>query len=704
MRSFSSLKIFSGAGGSHPEDPVMRSVFFALVIFVGISAGTPAVQAAAADSNFQFEADRFADIQILRYQVPGFENLPLSQKKLAYYLYEAGLSGRDIFWDQKYRYNLTVRKTLEGVLQSYRGARSGADWEAFIVYAKQVFFANGVHHHYGSVKQLPAFPSTYFLTLLNQSDATKLPLEGKSVAEFARTLTPILFDPAVDAKTVNLDAGIDNVASSANNFYRGVTAAEVADFYAAKVKASGNPRLSYGLNSQLAKVDGQIVERVWKVGGMYGPAIEKIVGWLEQAVTVAENAQQKKSLEFLIKYYRTGDLAAFDEHAIAWVGDTASTIDVVNGFIEVYADAAQKRGSFESVVSMRDVEATKRIAAISKEAQWFEDHSPILAAHKKKNVSGISAKVITVIGEVGDAAPATPIGINLPNAEWIREQHGSKSVSLGNIVASYNEVRAKSPATQEFGYSPEVIERLKRWGALAGDLHTDMHEVIGHASGQINPGIATPDQTLKGYAGTLEEARADLVALYYILDSKLVEIGVMPTLDVGKAEYDSYILGGLLTQLYRIKPGHQLEEAHMRNRQLIAAWAFDKGRPTNVVERVVRGEKTFFRINDYEKLRGLFGDLLREIQRIKSEGDFEAAKALVENYGVKVDQTLLAEVHRRYAPLNLAPFSGFIQPKLVAVKNGREIVDVKIEYPTDFLQQMLDYGRDYSFLPLHNGP
>lgn len=657
---------------------------------------------ATAKEDFTFEADRFADIQVLRYRVPGFEQLSLPQKQLAYYLYEAGLSGRDIFYDQKYRYNLLVRKTLEGVLRSYRGERSGKDWDAFVTYAKQVFFANGIHHHYASTKFLAEFSAEYLTTLLTQSDASQLPLEGKSVTDLTKALNPILFDPKFDPKTVNLDAGVDNVANSANNFYRGVTATEVDAFYTNKVKETGNARLSYGLNSQLAKIDGRIVERTWKIGGMYGPALEKIVGWLEKAVTVAENDRQKESLQHLIRYYRTGDIADFDQHCIAWVSDTQSTIDVVNGFIEVYADAAQKRGSFESVVSMRDVEATKRIAAISKEAQWFEDHSPILPAHKKANVTGISAKVITVIGEVGDAAPATPIGINLPNAEWIREQHGSKSVSLGNIVEAYNVVRAKSPANAEFGASPEVVERLKKWGALSGDLHTDMHEVIGHASGQINPGVGTPDKTLKGYAGTLEEARADLVALYYILDPKLVEIGVMPSLEVGKAEYDSYLMNGLLTQLYRIKPGQNLEEAHMRNRQLIASWAFENGRAQNVVERFTRDGKTYFRINDYEKLRGLFGQLLREIQRLKSEGDFAAAKTLVETYGVKVDQTLLAEVHRRYEPLHIAPFMGFIQPKLVPVKHGDAILDVKIEYPTDFLGQMLEYGRDYAFLPLQN--
>ncbi len=681
----------------------MRNLFvFCVVLGSGWGFSLARASDTGADSDFVYKADRFADIQVLRYQVPGFEQLSLPQKKLAYYLYQAGLSGRDIFWDQKYRHNLAVRKTLEAVLLGYHGERAGPNWDAFVVYAKQVFFANGIHHHYASEKMLPTFPASYLGTLLANADAARLPLEGKSVADFTRFLTPILFDPTLDAKTVNLDAGIDNVTGSANNYYRGVTAAEVESFYAGKAKTAANPRFSFGLNSQLTKVDGKLVERTWMIGGMYGPAIEKIVGWLEKAVTVAENDQQKKSIEHLIRFYRSGDIADFDQHCIAWVADTKSTIDVVNGFIEVYADAAQKRGGFESVVSMRDVEATKRIAAISKEAQWFEDHSPIIASHKKRNVTGISAKVITVIGEVGDAAPVTPVGINLPNAEWIREQHGSKSVSLGNISAAYNDVAAKSPANDEFCYDQEVKQRQMQWGALAADLHVDMHEVIGHASGQINPGVGSPDQTLKGYAGTLEEARADLVALYYILDPKLVEIGVMPTLEVGKAEYDGYIMRGLMMQLYRIKPGQQIEEAHMRNRQLIAAWVMDKGQSDKVLERLTRDAKTYYRINDYAKLRILFGQLLREIQRIKSEGDFAAAKNLVENYGVKVDQALLAETHRRYAPLNIAPFMGFIQPRLVPVEKDGEIIDVKVEYPTDFIGQMLDYARDYGFLPIHN--
>lgn len=648
---------------------------------------------------FEYKADRFADLQVLRYRVPGFEDLTPRQKELAYYLTQAGLEGRDIFWDQKYRHNLTVRKTLEAILNTYNGDRSGPQWEAFLTYAKQVFFSNGIHHHYASSKILPQFTPDYLVTLLNGTEKVRLPLQGKSVEAFAQALTPILFDPDVDGRSVNVDADVDNVAASAMNFYRGVTSAEVEEFYAKK-KAEGDPRLSYGLNSQVVKENGRLVERVWKVGGMYGPAIEKIVGWLEKALPVAESDLQRQSIQHLINYYRTGDLAEFDQHAITWVADTESRIDFVNGFIEVYADPVGRKGAFESVVSMRDEEATKRIAAISQQAQWFEDNSPIQDEHKKPNVTGISAKVITVIGEVGDAAPSTPIGINLPNAEWIREQHGSKSVSLGNIVEAYNEVQSKSPATAEFAVNDEVLQRLKQWGPLAADLHTDMHEVIGHASGQINPGVGTTDQTLKNYASTLEEARADLVALYYALDPKLVEIGVMPTLEVGKAEYDRYIMNGLMTQLFRIQPGENLQQAHMRNRQLVSSWAFEKGRPDNVIERIRRDGKTYFRINDYEKLRGLFGELLREIQRIKSEGDFEAGQALVETYGVKVDQELLAEVHRRYAPLDVAPYSGFIQPRLIPVRQGGRIVDVKIEYPTDFVGQMLEYGRKYGNLPI----
>lgn len=656
----------------------------------------------AATATFNVEADRFADIQVLRYELPGFGELSLKQKQLAYYLYQAGLSGRDIFYDQKYRHNLRVRKTLETIVSTYKGDKQSADYANFLVYARRVFFANGIHHHYANTKILPEFPAAYLDRLLENSDRSKLPLGKMDLAEFAKFLKPILFDPNVDGKEVDLSPGIDHVKASANNFYEGVTEKEVEDFYANLVKKTGNTRISYGLNSKLVKENGEIKEKVWKVGGMYGPAIEKIVYWLEKAASVAENDRQKATFEALIQFYRTGDINDFDKYCISWVKDTESRIDAVNGFIEVYQDSLQKRGSFESVVSMRDMEATKRIAAIAGEAQYFEDHSPIQPAHKKKKVTGISAKVITVIGEVGDSAPATPIGINLPNAEWIREEHGSKSVSLGNIVAANNIFQARSPAMKEFGFDQTVVDRAEKYGALAKDLHVDMHEVIGHASGQLNPSVGTPDKTLKNYAGTLEEGRADLVALYYALDQKLIDLGLAPSEEVGKAEYDSYIMSGLMTQLFRVRPGQNLEEPHMRNRQMVSGWAFEKGKAENVIERVARDGKTYFKINDYRKLRTLFGALLREVQRIKSEGDYEAGKRLVETYGVKVDQELLGEVHKRYEKLNVAPFVGYIQPLLVPVMEAGEIKDVKVEYPSSFLRQMLHYGREYSLLPIEN--
>jgi dipeptidyl-peptidase III len=512
----------------------------------------------------------------------------------------------------------------------------------------------------------------------------------------------VIFDPKVDAKIVDLAPGIDNIKASANNFYEGVTMDEVEAYYASRINKNDEQPISWGLNSKMMKVNGVVTEKVWKVGGMYSAAIEKIVYWLEKAITVAENDKQKKALELLVEYYKTGDLKKWDEYNIAWVNDTESRIDVANGFIEVYGDAIGKRASYESVVSIKDLEATKRIATIAANAQWFEDNSPLMPEHKKKTVKGITAKVITVVQEAGDAAPSTPIGINLPNANWIRQQHGSKSVSLGNIVHSYNIVSAKSPVMKEFAYSEEEIKRNSEFGALSGDLHTDMHEVIGHASGQINKGVGDPDQTLKNYASTLEEARADLVALYYIYDQKLVDIGVMPSLEVGKCEYDGYIRNGLIVQLTRIPLGENLEEAHMRNRQLVAAWAYDKGKADNVIEWVKKDGKTFVKVNNYEKLRELFGQLLREIQRIKSEGDYKAATALVETYGVKVDQTLLKEVRERFDALNVAAYKGFIQPKLVPVMENEKIVDVKVEYPSDFLENQLELGKQYNYLPVKN--
>lgn len=654
------------------------------------------------NGDFEVTCDEFADIQVLRFQIPGFEELTPQQKELAYYLYEAANCGRDIFYDQKYKYNLGIRHTLEAILTNYAGDKNSTDWKNLESYAKRVFFSNGIHHHYSNLKFVPECSFEYFSEVIKSIDPTKLPLNGGTADAFLTEMKSIMFDPNFDSKIVNLASGIDNVKSSANNFYEGVTQAEVEAYYNAKIDTSDRNPISWGLNSKMVKENGVVKEKVWKVGGMYSPAIEKIVFWLEKAVLVAENDKQKKALELLVEYYKTGDLKKWDEYNIAWVNDTESRLDVVNGFIEVYDDAIGKRASFESVVSLKDMEATKRIAAIAKEAQWFEDNSPIAAEHKKASVKGITAKVITVIQEAGASSPSTPIGINLPNANWIRQEHGSKSVSLGNIVHSYNIVGAKSPMMKEFALTEEEIKRNTEFGGLAGDLHTDMHEVIGHASGKINPGIGDPDQTLKNYASTLEEARADLVALYYVYDQKLVDMGVMPSLEVGKAEYDGYMRNGLITQLTRLNLGENLEEAHMRNRQLNAAWVFEKGKKDNVVEMVKKDGKTYVKINNYEKLRDLFGQLLKEIQRIKSEGDFKAGEALVENYGVKVDQALLKEVKERFSKLNVAPYKGFIQPKLTAVMENDKIIDVKVSYPDNWLNDQLERGKNYGYLPSKN--
>lgn len=653
------------------------------------------------DPNFVVEAEAFADLQVLRYEVPGFNSLPLNQKKLAYYLYEAALCGRDIIYDQKSKNGLLIRKTLETIYGTANTDRNSDDWFKFNEYCGRFWFSNGNHHHYGNEKFIPACSYNYFSTLLKSSDTASLPKEaGESVNAFLSRIKPLIYDLKVEPKLVDLRPNIDNIKASSVNFYEGVTQAEVDTFYAKFPKSPNSP--SWGLNSKTMKENGQIVEKVWKVGGMYSPAIEKIVGWLEKAITVAENDQQKKALELLVEYYKTGDLATFDKYSIAWVKDVNSRLDVVNGFIEVYLDPTGKKGAFESVVSMKDLEATKRIKAIADQAQWFEDNSTLQPEHKKKKVMGITAKAITVIAECGDAAPSTPIGINLPNADWIRKDSGSKSVSLSNIIYSYNVAGASSGMVDEFAIDDTVKARMKKWGSLAADLLTDMHECIGHASGQINPGVETPDKTLKNYASTLEEGRADLVGLYYVMDQKLIDLGVMPSLEVGMAEYDSYMMNGLMTQLTRLKLGDQVEEAHMRDRQTNARWVYEKGKKDNVVELVKKDGKTYVRINDYKKLRELFGQLLREIQRIKSEGDFQAGKDLVETYGVKVDQALHKEILDRYKKLNVKPYRGFIQPKLVAVMNGNDISDVKVEYPSSFFAQMMEFGKNYSYLPIKN--
>lgn len=653
------------------------------------------------DTSFKVEAESFADLQVLRYQVPGFDQLSLQQKQLAYYLTEAALAGRDIIYDQKSKYGIMLRKTIEDVYSTYKGDKSDSNWKKFEVYCGRFWFSNGNHHHYGNEKFIPECNYEYFSSIVKNSDTASLPKDaGESTDAFLSRIKPIVYDMNVEPKLVDLSPNIDNVAKSSVNFYEGVTQKEVEAFYS-KFDTKGNAP-SWGLNSKLMKENGQIVEKTWKVGGMYSAAIEKIVGWLEKAAAVAENDEQKRALELLVQYYKTGDLATFDHYSIAWIKDVNSTLDVVNGFIETYLDPISKKGSYESVVSMKDLEATKRIKAISDQAQWFEDNSPLKPEHKKKNVKGIIAKAITVIQESGDAAPNTPIGINLPNNEWIRKDSGSKSVSLSNIIYSYNVAGAKSGLVDEFAINDTVKNRMKQYGSIAADLLTDMHECIGHASGQINPGVGTPDITLKNYASTLEEARADLVGLYYVMDQKLIDIGVMPNFDVGMAEYDSYMMNGLMTQLTRLKPGAQIEEAHMRNRQMNARWAYEMGKKDNVVEFVKKDGKTYVRINDYKKLRELFGQLLREIQRIKSEGDFNAGKNLVETYGVKVDKALHAEILDRYKKLNVKPYRGFIQPKLVPVMDGDKITDVKIEYPQSFYEQMIEFGKKYSFLPIKN--
>lgn len=650
----------------------------------------------------EFDERSFGDAQILNYEVPGWDQLSLQQKQLAYYLYEASLAGRDIIYDQKNKYNLLVRKTLEAIFNTYEGSKSGADWVALQTYAGKVWFSNGIHHHYSTDKMLPDFSFEYFSGIVNNTKASALPLApGETREALLATLKNVMFDKNYMAKMVNLKDGVDHVAQSANNFYEGVTNSEVDAFYKQFPQSDKEPE--WGLNSKVVKEDGKLVEKVWKLGGMYSNAIEKMIYWLEKAIPVAENEQQATSFRLLIDYYKTGDLKKWDEYCIAWTKNTETVIDFTNGFIEVYNDAIGKKGSYESIVSIKDFESSKRIEAIAANAQWFEDNSPLMQEHKKKEVKGINAKVINVIVEAGDAAPTTPIGINLPNSDWLRKEYGSKSVSLGNIVTAYNKSSNGSGFLEEFVANSETLKRIKQYGNLASDLHTDMHECIGHASGQINKGIGTPDKTLKNYASTLEEARADLVALYYILDPKLVEINVMPSLEVGKAEYDSYMMNGLMTQLTRIKLGDDIEESHMRNRALNAYWVYEKGKADKVVEFVKKGEKTYVQINDYNKLRNLFGELLREIQRIKSEGDYEAGKLLVETYGVKINPELHKEVLSRYERLGVKAYKGFIQPRLEPVKDDAgAIIDVKIVYPSSFFDQMLEYGRNYSYLPVYN--
>ena len=669
------------------------------------AANRPPVPAA---SGFKTISEQFADLRVLRYQVPGFEQLSSKQKELLYYLSEAALSGRDIIYDQNYKHNLRVRRTLDAVWplnQAQLKVPAQADQaKKLAVYTKRVWFSNGIHHHYSTRKFVPECSAAYFAGLVRAADPKALPLlQGETVDKFLAFLTPIVFDPTVAPKRVNQEAGKDLLATSATNFYEDVTQKQAEDFYAKKIDKADPHPVSYGLNSKLTRAGSTVTERVWSSKGMYAPALNQIMYWLGKAVDVAETPEQKASLGRLMLFYAQGDLGVWDDYNVGWVKDTAARVDFVNGFIEVYGDPLGYRASYESVVSFKDLEATKRIAAVGREAQWFEDNSPIKPEHKKKNVVGISAKVITVVMEAGDAAPNTPIGINLPNATWIRAEHGSKSVNLGNIVEAYDLAGANSGVLDEFAFGADEKARARQYGALAGKLHTDMHEVIGHASGQINPGVGTTKETLKSYASALEEARADLVALYYLPDAKLTQIGVVPAgAEVAKAAYDTYLRNGLLTQLTRLPPGETIEEAHMRNRALVARWVLAKGAKDKTVELLKVSNKTYVRINDYAKLRGLFGQLLREVQRLTSEGDYAAGKALVETYGVQVDPVLHKEILARYARLNIAPYQGFIQPHLVPLEREGRIQDVQVSYPDDFAEQMLEFGRKYKTLPDYN--
>lgn len=647
----------------------------------------------AVSDTFPWEVDHFADVRVLRYRVPGWEQLTLDQKKLAYYLSMAGLSGRDIMWDQNYRHNLKIRRALEKVVGGYAGDKTAADWTNFMDYAKQVFFHNGLHHHYSQDKVMPAFPRPWFEEALKGVGATLAP-----------EVLDAMFDPTIDAKKVCLEKGKDLVLGSAVNFYGDdINQNEVEAFYKQfEVKGDTAP-LSYGLNSKLVRgADGKLMERPYRIGGLYDASLKEMVKWLELAKGVAESPEQAKVIGLLIEFYTTGDLKKWDEFNIAWVHQQSKAVDFIQGFVEVYNDPLGKRGSYESSVEIIDPEATKHMKVIQDNAQYFEDHAPILDAHKKKTVTGITYGFVNVANEAGDAAPSTAIGVNLPNADWIRAKHGSKSVSFGNIVDAYDQ-SSGTGSLEAFCNDPEEIERAKKYGQLAGSLHTALHEVIGHASGQLEPGVGTPDRTIKSYASTLEEGRADLVALYYLMDPKLVEWGVMPSLEVGKAEYDGYIRNGLLVQLRRLALGKDVEEAHMRNRQWISKWVLEKGAKDSVIVQLERDGKTYYDIRDYDKLRDLFGQLLREVQRIKSRGDLKAAHDLVEGYGVTVDQALHAQVLERAKQIPTAPYAGFIQPELVPVTDANgTIIDVKVEYPTDFLGQMLMYGKKYSFLPDEN--
>ncbi|MHB9143021.1 MAG: dipeptidyl-peptidase 3 family protein [Paludibacter sp.] len=652
--------------------------------------------------DFKYSVDKFADIEILRYRVPDFESLSLKQKELVYYLNQAALEGRDILYDQNNKYNLCIRRTLEAIYLNYPEDKNSPDFQRMTTYLKRVWMGNGIHHHYSEDKFVPEFSEKFFMDAVRSIDPATLPLlPGERPNDLINKLLPIIFDPTIYPKRTNQADGVDLIQTSGNNYYSGVTQKEVEDFYGKMKNPKDSTPVSFGLNSKLVKVNGNLVEETYKVGALYSAAIVKIVGWLEKAATVAENDKQKDVINTLIEFYKIGNLKTYDQYSIKWVEDLASDVDFVNGFTETYGDPLGMKGSWESIVDFKNTEATKRTEIISSNAQWFEDHSPIDPRFKKEKVKGVSAKVITVTMLAGDCYPATPIGINLPNSNWIRHEYGSKSVTIENITEAYDQASLGNGFTEEFMWSDVERERAKKFASMTNNLHTDLHECLGHGSGKLLPGV-DPD-ALKAYGSTIEEARADLFGLYYMGDPKIVELGLLPDKEAYKAEYYSYIMNGLMTQLTRIEPGKNIEESHMRNRQLIAAWAYEKGKADHVIVMKKRDGKTYVIVNDYVKLRQLFGQLLAEIQKIKSTGDFEGGKNLVERYGVKVDQTLLTEVLERYKKLNLAPYRGFVNPVYTLVKNSNgEITDVSISYDENYVNQNLRYSKEYSSLPTFN--
>lgn len=677
-------------------------ISIALAASTVLGACSGAKQTTAEADKFDYKVEQFADLQILRYRVPGFEDLTLKQKELVYYLTQAALEGRDILFDQNGKYNLTIRRILETIYTDYKGNKNDSNFVNMETYLKRVWFSNGIHHHYGSDKFVPGFSPEFLKQAMLEVDASKLPLaEGQTVEQLFDELYPVIFDPKVMAKRVNQADGEDLVLTSACNYYDGVTQAEAEAFYNAMKDPKDETPVSYGLNSRLVKENGKIQEKVWKVGGLYTQAIEKIVYWLKKAEGVAEDEAQKAAISKLIEFYENGDLKTFDEYAILWVKDLNSRIDFTNGFTESYGDPLGMKASWESIVNFKDLEATRRTELISSNAQWFEDHSPVDKQFKKEKVKGVTAKVITAAILGGDLYPSTAIGINLPNSNWIRSHHGSKSVTIGNITDAYNKAAHGNGFNEEFVYSDAEKQLIDQYADLTDELHTDLHECLGHGSGKLLPGV-DPD-ALKAYGSTIEEARADLFGLYYVGDPKLIELGLLPSADAYKAEYYTYLMNGLMTQLVRIEPGKTVEEAHMRNRQLIARWVFEKGAAEKVVELVNKEGKTYVVVNDYPKVRQLFGELLAEIQRIKSTGDYEGARSLVETYAVKVDPKLHAEVLERYKKLNLAPYKGFVNPKYEAItdENGT-ITDVKVIYDEGYAEQMLRYSKDYSPLPSRN--